>query len=135
MRLYVGNLPFSVTSDSLQQLFSEAGNVASAKIVIDKMSGKSKGFGFVEFENGDDGSKAIEKFNGYELDGRKIRVSEAHAREEGSGGGGGGGGGRFRSHGHGGGHGGGGHRGDRGGRGGGGGGRGGGGYSRHSGNH
>lgn len=125
-KLYVGNLPFTVTEDALNQLFAEVGAVQSAKVVLDKMTGKSKGFGFVEYSNEDDARKAIDKFNGYELDGRTIKVSEARPREE-TGGGGGGGGPRFRSHGGGGGPrgGGGGDRrgGNRGGGGGGGGSR------------
>jgi len=100
-KLYVGNLPFNVTEDALNELFAECGAVQSAKVVLDKMTGKSKGFGFVEYDSEEDARKAIEKFDGYELDGRTIKVSEARPREDH--GGGGGGGGRFRSHGGGGG--------------------------------
>lgn len=117
-KLYVGNLPFSITEDKLLQIFSEAGTVQSAKIVLDKMSGRSKGFGFVEYESDEDGDKAIQKFDGYDVDGRNLKVSEARPREDH--GGGGGGGGRFRSDSRGGGGGGYGGGGDR--RGGGGGG-------------
>lgn len=116
-KLYVGNLSYSVTETSLQDLFSQAGEVASARIITDRASGRSKGFGFVEMSNEDGAQAAIEKFNGQEFEGRKLTVNEARPMEPRSGGGGGrggfgGGGGR-------GGFGGGGGRGGRGGRGGG----------------
>ncbi len=80
-KLYVGGLPYSTTQDGLQQGFSAAGAVASAIVITDKMSGRSKGFGFVEFENEEDAAKAIEMFNGQEFEGRRITVSEARPME------------------------------------------------------
>ncbi|MGZ3695307.1 MAG: RNA recognition motif domain-containing protein [Bdellovibrionota bacterium] len=136
-KLYVGNLPYSATDDSLMQHFSQAGQVESAKVIMDRDSGRSKGFGFVEMGSDADATKAIEKLNGQMLDGRALNVSEARpqAPREGGGGGrgfgGGGGGGGFGGGGGGGGYGGGGGGGgDRGGRGGRGGGGGGGGRDR-----
>lgn len=94
-KLYVGNLPYSVTNADLEQLFAQAGQVQSATVIMDKFSGQSKGFGFVEMANSDEASKAIAQFNETELKGRNIKVSEAKPRESGFGGGGnrGGGGG------------------------------------------
>ncbi len=128
-KLYVGNLAFGVTSDDLQEHFAQAGTVESAKVVEDRDTGRSRGFGFVEMASSEEAMAAIEQFNGQDLDGRNLVVNEARPREEGGGGGrggrGGGGGGR-------GGYGGGGGRGGSGGGGGnrGGGGGGGGNYSR-----
>jgi len=76
-KLYVGGLSYSTTEDALKQAFSQAGNVETAIIIIDKMSGRSKGFGFVEMTSEDEASKAIEMFNGKELDGRTLTVNEA----------------------------------------------------------
>ncbi len=101
-KLYVGNLAYSVTNDDLEALFSQAGKVDSATVVVDKFSGQSRGFGFVEMADSGEAAKAIEEFNDTELKGRNIRVNEARPREAGSGprgggfGGGGGGGGRDR---------------------------------------
>lgn len=117
-KLYVGGLPYSYSDAQLNELFSQAGSVQSASIVTDKFSGRSRGFGFVEMVSGSEANKAIEMFNGYDLEGRKLTVNEARPREDR----GGGGGGDRRSSGGGGRPGGGG--GDRGGRGFGGGGRG-----------
>jgi len=124
-KLYVGNLSYSVTETSLQDLFSQAGEVASARIITDRASGRSKGFGFVEMSNEDGAQAAIDKFNGQEFEGRKLTVNEARPMEPRSGGGGGrggfgGGGGGRGGFGGGGGRGGfgGGGRGGRGGRGG-----------------
>src|SRR5437763_13856058 len=123
MKLYVGNLAFQTSSDDLQQLFAQAGTVESASVVEDGETGRSRGFGFVEMSTKEEGQKAIEQFNGKEVNGRNLNVNEARPREDrggrgGYGGGrGGGGGGRGR---YGGGRGGGG--GGRGGYGGGGGG-------------
>ena len=127
-KLYVGNLSFGVTSDDLHEHFAQAGTVESAKVVEDRDTGRSRGFGFVEMASSEEAQAAIEQFNGQDFDGRNLVVNEARPREEGGGGGnrGGGGGGR-------GGFGGGGRGGNRGGGGGGGnrgGGGGGGGYSR-----
>ncbi|MCX6737938.1 MAG: RNA-binding protein [Candidatus Parcubacteria bacterium] len=76
-KLYVGNLPYETTEDALKNFFSEAGSVASATIIADKISGRSKGFGFVEMSTEDDAKKAIEMFNGKEFSGRNIVVDEA----------------------------------------------------------
>lgn len=89
-KLFVGNLPFSVTENSLKDIFSGAGTVVSANIITDKMSGRSRGFGFVEMSTEEEVKSAIEKFNGYELEGRKIAVNEARPMKERTGGFGGG---------------------------------------------
>ena len=104
MRIFVGNLSYQTTEDQLTDLFSEVGQVESATIVTDRDTGRSRGFAFVEMDP-DAAAKAIEQFNGYELNGRAINVNEARPRPERSFGGGGGGGDRG---GHGGGRGGGG---------------------------
>ena len=98
-KLYVGNLPFSTTEDSLTQLFSQAGKVDSATIITDRDTGRSKGFGFVEMSSEQEAADAITKFNGSDFEGRSITVNERpKAPREGGGGGGrgfgGGGGGR-----------------------------------------
>jgi RNA recognition motif-containing protein len=122
MKLYVGNLAFQTSSEDLEQLFSQAGTVESASVVEDRETGRSRGFGFVEMASNEDGQKAIEQFNGKEVNGRNLNVNEARPREDRGGRGGGGGGrGGFGGGGRGGGGGG------RGGYGGGGGNRGGGG--------
>jgi hypothetical protein len=92
-KLYVGSLPFSVTDQELNQLFAAHGAVVSARVIVDKMSGRSKGFGFVEYENEEEANKALEALNNSELSGRKIVVNIAHPenRERRPGGGGGGG--------------------------------------------
>ncbi|MBM4303696.1 MAG: RNA-binding protein [Deltaproteobacteria bacterium] len=122
-KLYVGNLSYTVTDTSLQDLFSQAGEVTSARIITDRASGRSKGFGFVEMASEDAAQSAIDKFNGQEFEGRKLTVNEARPMEPRSGGGGGrggfgGGGGRGGFGGGGRGGFGGGGRGGRGGRGG-----------------
>ncbi len=76
-KLFVGSLPYSTTSDQLREIFEKAGQVADANVVMDKMTGRSRGFGFVEMANDDDAKKAIDTLNGTEIDGRKIFVSEA----------------------------------------------------------
>src|SRR5213078_3852500 len=121
-KLFVGNLPYSVTSERLQEAFSQFGTVTSSKVIVDRESGRSRGFAFLEMETDDQGAAAMQAMNGSLLDGRSIAVREAVERQPGAGGGGGGFGG--------GGGGGGGHGGGGGGgyRGGGGGDRGGGGY-------
>jgi len=81
-KLYVGNLSYSTTGDSLTSQFSQAGTVVSATVITDKMSGRSKGFGFVEMSTEEEAMKAIEMFNGKEIDGRAINVSEARPMEE-----------------------------------------------------
>ena len=77
MKLYVGGLSYDTTMDSLKTYFSQAGTVTSATIIMDKMSGRSKGFGFVEFGSDDEANKAIEMFNGKEFEGRSLTVNEA----------------------------------------------------------
>ena len=81
MRIFVGNLPYRTTEDMLADLFSQVGEVVSATIVTDRDTGRSRGFAFVEMEQ-DAGEKAIEQFNGYEIDGRKMNVNEARPRPE-----------------------------------------------------
>lgn len=81
-KLFVGSLPFETTSEELNKLFAEIGDVESANIVTDRMSGRSRGFGFVEMAKDEDATKAVEKLNGSEIGGRKIVVNEARPREE-----------------------------------------------------
>ena len=76
-KLYVGNLPYSSTDDSLKQLFADSGEVTSANVIIDKMSGRSRGFGFIEMANDAEADAAVEKFNGMDWEGRKLVVNEA----------------------------------------------------------
>ncbi len=76
-KLYVGNLSYGMTDDGLKDAFSKAGAVDSANIIIDKMSGRSRGFGFVSMPNDEEALKAIDSMNGLELDGRKLTVNEA----------------------------------------------------------
>jgi RNA recognition motif-containing protein len=121
-RLYVGNLSYQTDSSELEQLFSGHGTVQSAEVVSDRMTGRSKGFGFVEMGSDEEAQKAIAALNGTESNGRALTVNEAKPREERPRGGGGGGGGGYGGGGGGGGYGGGGGGrggGDRGGRGGG----------------
>ena len=92
-KLYVGGLPYSTTQQALQDTFSQAGNVTSATIIMDKMSGRSKGFGFVEFSTDEEAQAAIEMFNGKDFEGRTLTVNEARPMEPRQGGGGGGRGG------------------------------------------
>jgi cold-inducible RNA-binding protein len=94
MRLYVGNLAYSVTSQSLEQLFAEFGPVKDATVVQDRDTGRSKGFGFVEMNDKGQAEAAIKALNLKEIDGRCLTVNEARPREERGGRGGGGGGGR-----------------------------------------
>lgn len=81
-KLYVGGLSYNTSEDTLKSTFQEAGNVESAAIIIDKMTGRSKGFGFVEMSSDEEAEKAIEMFNGKELDGRSLTVNEARPMEE-----------------------------------------------------
>ena len=133
MNIYVGNLSWSMTDDDLSNLFSQYGTVSSAKILKEKNTGRSKGFGFVEMEDEDAAKTAIATLNESEVQGRKLIVNESQPRPEGSGykksGGGGYGGGRGGG-GYGGGRSGGGYGGGRSGGGGYGGGRSGGGYGK-----
>ena len=80
-KLYVGGLPYSTTQDELRDAFGKAGSVASASIIMDKMTGRSRGFGFIEMENDADAQKAIEMWNGQDFDGRKLTVNEAKPLE------------------------------------------------------
>ncbi len=80
-KLYVGNLPYSTNDASLKEMFAEAGTVETATIIIDKMSGRSKGFGFVEMETKEEADKAIEMFNDKEYEGRKLTVNVARPME------------------------------------------------------
>jgi len=112
-KLYVGNLPFAVTAQDLQDLFAQVGTVATVEIIFDKFTGRSRGFAFVTMGSPEDAQKSVEKFNGYQMESRAITVNIARPREErpprqfggggpgggerrGFGGGGGGGGGGFR---------------------------------------
>ncbi|MHB8846325.1 MAG: RNA recognition motif domain-containing protein [Nitrospirota bacterium] len=98
-KLYVGNLSYNMTEDDLRDTFAKIGEVLSAKIITDQETGRSKGFGFVEMANDEDGDKAISSLNGTALLDRSVTVSEARPQKERSrsGFGGGGGGGRGRS--------------------------------------
>ena len=82
MNIYVGNISYTLTEDKLKDLFGEFGDVTSAKIIIDKMTGKSKGFAFVEMATSEGAQSAIAELNGKEIDGRQLRVSEARSRED-----------------------------------------------------
>ncbi len=94
IRLFVGNLNFKTSSEDLQELFSQVGEVQSASVVTDRETGRSRGFGFVEMASQEDGQRAIEQFNGKEYNGRNLTVNEARPREDRGFGGGGGGGNR-----------------------------------------
>jgi RNA recognition motif-containing protein len=120
-RLYVGNLAYSVTEAELRDVFAEVGNVAEVKVVLDRDTGRPRGFAFVEMSTDAEAADAMSKLNGSELQGRSMNIKEAQERS--GGGGGGRGGGWGGGGGGGGGWGGGGGGGGRGGRGGGGGGR------------
>src|SRR4051794_9876655 len=96
-RLYVGNLSYDTDTETLRQAFSATGEVTDAHVVMDRESGRSRGFGFVTMATPDLAKKAIETMNGQMLDGRAIRVNEAEERPRGGGGGGGFGGGGPRS--------------------------------------
>lgn len=93
-KLYVGNLPYSVAEAKLQEHFAKHGNVVSARIITDKFSGRSKGFGFVEMSSDDEAQRAISALNGTDFEGRNIVVSEARPQEQRSPRAGGGGGGQ-----------------------------------------
>lgn len=80
-RLYVGGLPYTTREDELREAFAKAGEVASANVIVDKMTGRSKGFGFVEFVDDADADKAIEMWNGKDFGGRKLAVNEARPME------------------------------------------------------
>lgn len=80
-KLYVGNLDYNVTGDQIRDHFAQAGTVTDAVVITDKYSGRSKGFGFVEFESAEDAKKAIEMFNGKDFQGRNLVVNEARPKE------------------------------------------------------
>jgi RNA recognition motif-containing protein len=92
--IYVGNLPYSTTSEELREIFEQYGEVVSAVVITDRFTGRSRGFGFVEMANNQEAEKAIQELNGSTLGGRSIVVNETRAREERGGGGGGRSGGR-----------------------------------------
>jgi RNA recognition motif-containing protein len=99
-KLYVGNLPYTVTDSTLSETFAQCGTVTSSKVIMDRDTGRSKGFGFVEMSSDSEAQNAISKFNGADWEGRPMTVNEARpmAPREGGrsfGGGGGGGGGRW----------------------------------------
>ncbi|MBN1412191.1 MAG: RNA-binding protein [Spirochaetales bacterium] len=79
-KIYAGNLPYNTTEDDLQKLFGEFGEIVSVKVISDRNTGKSKGFGFVEMVNTDEASAAISALNGKEMNGRNIKVNEANER-------------------------------------------------------
>lgn len=79
-KLYVGNLDYGVTQNQLEELFAQAGKVVSATVITDKYSGRSKGFGFVEMSREEEAKKAVEMFNGKDLQGRSMVVNEARPR-------------------------------------------------------
>jgi RNA recognition motif-containing protein len=91
--LYIGNLPFSATDESLRAVFEQFGTVSSVKVISDRMTGRSRGFGFIEMDEG--GDAAIEAMNGKELEGRVLTVNEARPRADRPRGNGGGDGGRY----------------------------------------
>jgi RNA recognition motif-containing protein len=92
-KLFVGNVPYNITEDQLKEVFSEAGEVESVAVITDKMTGRPRGFVFVEMASEDGAKKAIETLNGREIDGRALNVNEARPREDRPMGGGGGRGG------------------------------------------
>lgn len=91
-KLYVGNLPFSATEEGLRELFEQHGTTESVRIITDRETGRSRGFGFVEFEDDSAAEKALQALNGADMEGRALRVNEAQDKRGGGGGGGGRGG-------------------------------------------
>jgi RNA recognition motif-containing protein len=97
-KLYVGNLPFSMTEEELRELFEQHGSTVSVRVITDRETGRSRGFGFVEFEDESSAEKALQALDGRDMGGRALRVNEAQDRDRdrrGGGGRGGGGGGRY----------------------------------------
>lgn len=82
MNLFVGNLPYNMNDQRLAEVFAQAGTVVSAKVISDKYSGRSRGFGFVEMANAEEGKKAIEMFHNQQVDGRPLVVNEARPKED-----------------------------------------------------
>lgn len=89
-RLYVGNLPFTYTSANLEALFASYGQIVSAQVIMDRMTNRSRGFGFIEFADDAAADRAVQEMNGRPIDGRALTVNEARERAPGGGGGGGG---------------------------------------------
>ncbi len=87
-KLYVGGLPYAVTEDKLQEIFSAHGTVESARVITDRFTGRSRGFGFVEMSNEEEAQTAIDSLNGSDLEGRSLTVNEARPQENRGGGGG-----------------------------------------------
>jgi RNA recognition motif-containing protein len=81
-KLYVGNLPYSTTEEQIRSLFEQVGATSQVTIIMDRETGRSKGFGFVEMETDDDAQEAIRRFNGHRMDGRPLTVNEARPRED-----------------------------------------------------
>ncbi len=81
VNIYVGNLPYNYTNSDLEELFQGKGQVASAQVIMDRDTGRSRGFGFVEMANDEEGRAAISEFNGQEVAGRRLNVNEARPRE------------------------------------------------------
>ena len=79
--IYIGNLPWSYRDENLKELFEEHGEVTSAKVIVDRMSGRSRGFGFVEMASGEEAGTAIEALNGFDAEGRELKVNEAKPRD------------------------------------------------------
>ena len=94
MNIFVAKLNYRTTKEELEQAFAEFGEVTSAKVIMDRETGRSKGYGFVEMENSEHADEAIRDLNGHSMDGRQLTVNEARERSSGGGSGGGGGGGR-----------------------------------------
>lgn len=82
MNIYVGNVSYDLTEKELEELFAEFGSVSAARIITDRMTGRSKGFGFVEMDNKAEGEEAIKQLDGKEMNGRPLKVNEARPREE-----------------------------------------------------
>ncbi|MCC5860460.1 MAG: RNA-binding protein [Gammaproteobacteria bacterium] len=82
MNIYVGNLPYTATDDELRQMFEAFGQVSSAKVIMDRETGRSKGFGFVEMPTSSEASEAIQRLNGSPMNGRPLRVNEAQPRQD-----------------------------------------------------
>lgn len=82
MKLFVGNLPFSITEDKLKEIFEQYGEITSLKLITDRETGKSRGFAFVEFADKDSANKAIKEYNGQTLDGRSVVVKVANDKEK-----------------------------------------------------
>jgi RNA recognition motif-containing protein len=81
-KLFIGGLPYSTTVDQLKEMFMKAGTIESATIIVDRATGRSKGFGFIEFSSDEEAQSAISMFDGMEIEGRSIKVSEARPMEE-----------------------------------------------------